>query len=213
MLARLRKYIITGLLIWVPLGITILVIKLLIDLLDKTIVLLPPAWRPEQLFGIDVPGLGIIISSVVIFVTGFFLTNFAGKRLISFWENILDKIPFVRTIYSGVKQVLSTVLSEDSDTFSQVLLIEYPRKDLWTLCFLTGEAPSSFNAITDSELLTVFVPTTPNPTSGFIIMVPKKDVKKLDIEVEDALKLVMSLGVVKPEELQDLESNNAIAKK
>jgi len=153
------------------------------------------------LFGIDVPGLGIVVSAMVIFITGFFLTNLAGKRLISSWESFLDRIPFVRSIYSSVKQVTSTVLSTDNNTFNDVLLIQYPRKGLWTLCFKTSESPKSFNEITNDELITVFVPTTPNPTSGFILFVPKSEVKKIDIDVEDALKLVMSLGVVTPESI------------
>jgi len=198
MFGKLRKYIITGLLIWVPLGITVLVIKLLVDLMDKTILFLPPTWRPENLFGFDIPGLGIVISSMIIFVTGFFLTNFAGKRLIKWWENVLDRIPFVRSIYSSVKQVTETILSSEGDTFSAVYLIEYPRKDIWTLCFKTGNSPKFMDEAADDELVTVFVPTTPNPTSGFILFIPKTDVKVLDIDVEDALKLVMSLGVVAP---------------
>lgn len=199
MLGKLRKYIITGLLIWVPLGITIFVIKLLVDLMDRTIVLLPPAWRPENLFGFEVPGLGIVISAMVIFITGFFLTNFAGRRLIRVWENLLDRIPLVRSIYSSVKQVTQTILSSDGETFNEVLLIEYPRKGVWTLCFKTSDSPKSFDKVTGKQLVTVFVPTTPNPTSGFILFVPKTEVTKIDIDVEDALKLVMSLGVVTPE--------------
>ncbi|MCF6190124.1 MAG: DUF502 domain-containing protein [Cocleimonas sp.] len=198
MLARLRKYIMTGLLIWVPLGITILVIKLLVDLMDKTILFLPPTWRPEAVLGFDIPGLGIVVASVIIFVTGFFLTNFAGRRLIKLGESVLDRIPLVRSIYSAVKQVTETVLSSEGDTFSEVYLIEYPRKGLWTLCFKTSNSPKLFDEVAGEALVTVFVPTTPNPTSGFILFVPISEAKKLDIEVEDALKLVMSLGVVAP---------------
>ena len=208
MFAKLRKYIITGLLIWVPLGITIFVIRVLVNLMDQTIVLLPPAWRPEALFGFNVPGLGIVVSAMVIFITGFFLTNFAGRRLIKGWESLLDRIPLVRSIYSSVKQVTRTVLSADNNTFNDVLLIQYPRKGLWTLCFKTSDSPQSFNDITDEELITVFVPTTPNPTSGFILFVPKHEVKKIDIDVEDALKLVMSLGVVTPENIAKSEHND-----
>lgn len=199
MLAKLRKYIMTGLLIWVPLGITILVIKLLVDLMDQTILFLPPSWRPDVLFGFDIPGLGIVVTSVIIFVTGFFLTNFAGRRLIKWGENLLDRIPLVRSIYSSVKQVTETVLSSEGDTFSEVYLIEYPRKDIWTLCFKTSNSPKILDEAAEKELVTVFVPTTPNPTSGFIIFIPKSDTKKVDIDVEDALKLIMSLGVVTPE--------------
>ena len=199
MLARLRKYIMTGLLIWVPLGITILVIKLLVDLMDKTILFLPPTWRPEAVLGFDIPGLGIVVASVIIFVTGFFLTNFAGRRLIRWGESVLDRIPLVRSIYSAVKQVTETVLSSDGDTFSEVYLIEYPRKGLWTLCFKTSNSPNVIDKVANADLVTVFVPTTPNPTSGFILFVPINEAYKLDIEVEDALKLVMSLGVVSPD--------------
>lgn len=201
MFAKFRKYIITGLLIWLPLGITIFVIRLLVNIMDQTILLLPVRWRPEALFGVDLPGLGIVVSAMVIFITGFFLTNFAGKKLINIWENFLDRIPFVRSIYSSVKQVTSTVLSTDNNTFNDVLFIQYPRKGLWTLCFRTSDSPTIFNEIANEELITVFVPTTPNPTSGFIIFVPKSDAEKIDIDVEDALKLVMSLGVVTPENI------------
>ena len=206
MFGKLRKYIITGLLIWVPLGITIFAVKLLVNLMDQTIVLLPPAWRPEAVFGFDLPGLGIVISSMIIFLTGFILTNIAGRRLIRFWESILDRIPLVRSIYSSVKQVTQTILSSDSATFIEVLLIQYPREGLWTLCFKTSDSPKAFNEATDEDLITVFVPTTPNPTSGFILFVPKKEVKKMDLDVEDALKLVMSLGVVTPETKKKLDS-------
>lgn len=201
MFAKLRKYIITGLLIWVPLGITIFVIKLLVGLMDQTILLLPTGWRPEALFGVNIPGLGIVISSMIVFITGFFLTNLAGKRVIKAWEGFLDRIPLVRSIYSSVKQVTSTVLSPDNDTFNEVLLIQYPRKGVWTLCFKTSDSPKSFSEAADKDLITVFVPTTPNPTSGFILFVPKDEVQKMDIDVEDALKLVMSLGVVTPDSI------------
>ena len=199
MLGKLRKYIITGLLIWVPLGITIFVIKILVNLMDQTILLLPPAWRPVALFGFDIPGLGIVLSAMIIFVTGFILTNIAGKRLIKLWESILDRIPLVRSIYSSVKQVMQTILSSDSNTFNEVLLIEYPRKGIWTLCFKTSDSPEVIDDATGKKMVTVFVPTTPNPTSGFILFVPIEETKKMDIDVEDGLKLVMSLGVVTPE--------------
>jgi uncharacterized membrane protein len=199
MFAKLRKYIITGLLIWIPLGITIFVIKLLVGLMDRTMLLLPPAWRPEAIFGFNIPGLGIVLSAMIVFITGFILTNIAGRRLIGFWENFLDRIPLVRSIYSAVKQVTQTILSSDNDTFNEVLLIEYPRKGLWTLCFKTSDSPKKFDEETGKDLITVFVPTTPNPTSGFILFVPRDEVKKMDMDVEDALKLVMSLGVVMPD--------------
>lgn len=198
MLNNLRKYLMTGLLVWVPLGVTILVIKLLVDLLDKTLLLLPYAWRPANLFGIDIPGLGIILTTLFVFTTGFIITNVAGKKLVSWGENLLDRIPLVRSIYSAMKQVTETILSSDKNSFRQVVLIEYPRTGIWTIGFQTSNSPEQFNQHANSKLITIFVPTTPNPTSGFILMVPEEDTKKLDMDVEDALKMVMSLGVVTP---------------
>ncbi len=198
MLIKLRKYLITGLLVWVPLGITILVIKLLVDLLDKTLLLLPQALRPETLIGFDIPGLGIILTTLFVFVSGFIITNFAGKRLILSGEDFLERIPLVRSIYSALKQVTETILTSDKNSFRQVVLIEYPRKGIWTIGFQTSDSPHEFNQLSKQKLLTIFVPTTPNPTSGYILMMPEKDVQKLDMDVEDALKMVMSLGVVTP---------------
>ena len=198
MLIKLRKYLITGLLVWVPLGITILVIKLLVDLLDKTLLLLPHALRPETLIGFDIPGLGIILTTLFVFVSGFVITNFAGKRLVLSGEDFLERIPLVRSIYSALKQVTETILTSDKNSFRQVVLIEYPRKGIWTIGFQTSDSPQEFNQLSGQKLLTIFVPTTPNPTSGYILMMPKKDVQKLDMDVEDALKMVMSLGVVTP---------------
>ena len=177
MFAKLRKYIITGLLIWVPLGVTVLVIKLLVDLLDRTLLLLPVAWRPDALFGFHVPGLGIILSILFVFITGFIITNLAGKRLVSWGESLLDRIPLVRSIYSALKQVTETVLSSDKNSFRQVVLIEYPRKGIWTIGFQTSDSPDEFNALAENKLITIFIPTTPNPTSGFILMLPEKEVK------------------------------------
>lgn len=195
---KIRKYIVAGLLVWVPLGITILAIKLLVDLLDRSLVLLPPPIRPEQLLGFPIPGLGIILSTVIILVTGLVVTNFAGRKMVSWGEELLDRIPLVRSIYSAVKQVTQTVFTSDETSFRQVLLIEYPRKGAWTLAFQTGETIENFRELTGEDLITIFVPTTPNPTSGVVIMVPREDAIKLDISVEDALKFIMSLGVVTP---------------
>jgi len=198
MLVKLRKYLITGLLVWVPLGVTILVIKLLVEILDKTLLLLPFAWQPANLFGFNIPGLGIVISTLFVFSTGFLITNFTGKRLISWGESWLDRIPLVRTLYSSLKQVTETILSSDKNSFRQVVLIEYPRKGIWIIGFQTSDSPEEFNQLSGEKLLTIFIPTTPNPTSGFIIMVPEQDAKMLDMDVEDALKMVISLGVVTP---------------
>ena len=198
-IGSLRKYILTGLLIWIPLGITILVVKLLIDLLDRTLILLPPPLRPEALLGFSIPGIGIIISAVVLILTGYLVIRFADKKLVELGEKWLARIPLVRSIYSASKQVTETILSSEKNAFRDVYLIEYPRKGIWTFCFQTGEGVEEANEYTNEDLLTVFVPTTPNPTSGFIMLVPRDKAKKMDIDVEDALKLVVSLGVLTPQ--------------
>lgn len=207
----LRKYILTGLLLWIPLGVTILVIKLLIDLLDRSLILLPPPLRPESLLGFSLPGLGILISAIVLILTGYLIIRFADKKLLELGEAWLSRIPLVRGIYSASKQVTETVLNSDKNAFRNVYLIEYPRKGIWTFGFQTGDGIKEANEYTKEDLLTVFVPTTPNPTSGFIMLIPRSDAKKMDIDVEDALKLVVSLGVLTPtklasEKIKELET-------
>ncbi len=194
----LRKYLIAGLLVWLPLAATVVIIKLLIDLLNKTILLFPPEWQPETLFGISIPGFGIIIGVLILILTGVFAANLFGRKLVGFWEAILGRIPLVRTIYSSVKQVLETLFSSNSESFRRVVLIEYPRKDIWSLGFQTNEALSAAREASGKELVSVFVPTTPNPTSGFIIMLPAEDITQLDISVEDGFKFIISMGVIVP---------------
>ena len=194
----LRKYLIAGLLVWLPLAATVVIIKLLIDLLNKTILLFPPEWQPETLFGISIPGFGIIIGFLILLLTGVFAANLFGRKLVGFWEAILGRIPLVRTIYSSVKQVLETLFSSNNESFRRVVLIEYPRKDIWSLGFQTNEALSAAREASGKELVSVFVPTTPNPTSGFIIMLPAEDITQLDISVEDGFKFIISMGVIVP---------------
>lgn len=196
----LRRYFLAGLLVWVPLGITLLVIKLLIELLDRTLLLLPPAYRPDALFGYAGPGLGIVFFVAIVLLTGMFVANFFGRKLVGLWEAILARIPLVRSIYSASKQVLEALFSAGGESFRKVLLIEYPRKGLYTLAFQTGNASREIQTKTANHLITVFVPTTPNPTSGFILMVPKDEVLELEMSVEDGLKLLVSLGVVAPKD-------------
>ena len=204
----LRKYILTGLLLWIPLGITILVVKLLIDLLDRSLILLPPPLRPEAWLGFSLPGLGIIISAAVLMLTGYLIIRFADRKLLELGERWLSRIPLVRGIYSASKQVTETILNSDKNAFRNVYLIEYPRKGIWTFCFQTGEGIQEANEYTKEDLLTVFVPTTPNPTSGFIMLIPKGEAKKMDIDVEDALKLIVSLGVLTPTQLASEKTKN-----
>lgn len=196
--STLRRYLIAGLLVWVPLVITGVVVKLLVDFMDGSLLLLPPAWRPDALLGFSIPGLGLILTFAIVLVTGMVVANLLGRKLVDFWEGVLARIPIVRSIYSAVKQVVETMFIGGGDAFRKVLLVEYPRKGLWTIGFQTGVAIGEVQEKTAREVVTVFIPTTPNPTSGFIILVPREDAIELEMSVEDALKLVMSLGVVSP---------------
>ena len=194
----LRKYLIAGLLVWLPLAATVIVIKLLIELLNKTILLFPPELQPETLFGISIPGFGIIIGILILILTGIFAANLFGRKLVGLWEAILERIPLVRTIYSTVKQVLETLFSSNSESFRRVVLIEYPRKEIWSLGFQTNEALTAAREASGKDLVSIFVPTTPNPTSGFIVMLPAEDITQLDISVEDGFKFIISMGVIVP---------------
>ena len=199
MLVHFRRYLIAGLLVWVPLIVTGLIIKFLVDMLDFTILLLPPSWRPEAILGFSVPGTGVVVAIVIVFLTGIVAANIVGRKLFDLGEAIVDRIPLVRSIYSAVKQVVHSLFSNGGQSFRRVLMVQYPRKGLWTLGFQTGVGVGEVQHRTDHEVVTVFIPTTPNPTSGFVIMVPREDAIELDMSVEDGLKFVMSLGVVVPE--------------
>jgi len=202
MLKHLKNYLIAGLLFWLPLFVTFVLIRFLIDLMDRTIKLLPLQYQPQHLLGFNIPGLGLLFTVILLLVTGILVTNILGHKLIHLWEKIVDRIPFVRSIYSAVKQVAQTLFQPSDTSFRKVVLIEYPRKGVWGIAFVTSEK-FKHDAIGD-EVYTVFVPTTPNPTSGFILLLPKADTIELPITVEDALKMVVSLGVVAPNGLKDL---------
>ncbi|QKI89409.1 DUF502 domain-containing protein [Thiomicrorhabdus xiamenensis] len=198
----LKRYLIAGLLVWLPLGVTLAVIKFLVDLFDRSLLLLPLEYRPETLLGFNIPGLGILLSFLLILITGVLAANLLGSKLVGIWESILSRIPLVRSIYKAVKQIAEAVFGSGEQTFQNVFLIEYPRKGLWTLAFQTGKNMSEPQRKTGfDEVVNLFVPTTPNPTSGFFIMADRKEVVKLDIEVDDALKMVISGGVVAPDSL------------
>lgn len=198
MLIRLRRYLIAGLLVWVPLIVTGLIIKFLVDALDFTILLLPPGWRPEALLGFNVPGAGVIFAIVIVFLTGLVVANIVGRKLIDLGESIVQRIPLVSSIYSAVKQLMQTLLHDGGQSFRRVLMVQYPREGLWTLGFQTGVGIGELQERTERTVLTVFIPTTPNPTSGFVILVPQDEAIELDMSVEDGLKFVMSLGVLVP---------------
>lgn len=193
---KIRRYLATGLLVWIPLAVTLFILRLLINLMDG---LIPTPLRPENLFGFHIPGLGVILTFTLLVVTGFLAANLLGRKLIGFWEAFLARIPLVSWVYSGVKKVAETLLSPKSQSFRKVLLMEYPRKGIWSLCFQTSSELGEVQARTGTEVMCVFVPTTPNPTSGFIILVPKDDVIELDMTVDQALRMIISLGVVVPE--------------
>ncbi|BBP45713.1 membrane protein [Thiosulfatimonas sediminis] len=197
----LKRYLIAGLLVWLPLGVTIAVIKFLVDLFDRSLLLLPLQYRPETLLGMDIPGLGILLSFLLILFTGVLAANLLGSKLVSIWEAFLSRIPLVRSIYKAVKQIAEALFGSGEQTFQNVFLIEYPRKGLWTLAFQTGKNISEPQRKTGMpQVVNLFVPTTPNPTSGFFIMADRSEIIKLDMDVDDALKMVISGGVVAPDE-------------
>ena len=194
----MKKYFITGLLVLVPLVITFWVLSTLIHTMDQSLLLLPEAWRPKNLIGFNVPGLGALLTLVIIFVTGLVATNIFGRQLIILWESLLSRVPFVKTIYSSVKQVSDTLFSDSGNAFRKALLIEYPRKGSWTIAFLTGKPGGDVSNHLHGDYLSVYVPTTPNPTSGFFLMLPKADTIELDMSVDEALKYIISMGTVAP---------------
>lgn len=189
---------VAGLLVWVPLGITLLVLNLFVGIMDRTLLLLPLAYRPENLIGVNIPGLGIVLTVIVVLITGMFAANFLGRRFVSFSESLLTRIPLVRSVYTAAKNFAEVLFTDTSQAFKKVLLVEYPRRGVYSLCFQTSTELQEIQERTDEDVICVFVPTTPNPTSGFIIMVPRADVIELDMDVEEALKMVVSLGVVVP---------------
>jgi len=195
---RFRRYIVAGILVWAPLAVTWFLIKIGVGLMDKTLAIIPRQYRPEELLGVSIPGLGVILTILVLLLTGILAANFVGRAFVGGWESLMDRIPIVRAIYSGAKNFAEMVFSDSSQSFKNVLLIEYPRKGLYALAFQTSSELGEVQGRTGEEVVCCFVPTTPNPTSGFIIIVPRKDVTELDMEVDEALKMIISLGVVIP---------------
>jgi len=194
----MKKYLIAGLLVWMPLGITFLVVRAIVGFLDRTLLLLPQNYQPDTFLGIHIPGLGVVLAVVLVLATGMVVANFLGKRIVSAWESLLARIPLVRSLYAGIKQIMEAVLATDAKSFSKVLLLEYPRKGVWSFAFMTSDSLGEVQEKTPKKLISVFIPTTPNPTSGFVLMVPKEDVIELEMSVEDGLKMIISMGVVVP---------------
>lgn len=195
----IKRYLMAGLLVWAPIWVTFLVIEFLLEAFDRITTYIPVNYRPETLLGFRIPGIGLLIVLVVLFLTGMFVANVFGRYLVGWGERILVKIPLVRSIYNGVKKVMQTVLSSASDrAFRKVLLIRYPHSGTWTIAFQTAITNGEVRKQVGEDLVTVYVPTTPNPTSGYMLMVPVKDVIELKMSVDEALKLVISLGVIQP---------------
>ena len=195
----MKKYLITGLLIWIPLAITIWVLELIVSTMDQSLLLLPPKYQPHALFGHQIPGLGALLTVLVVFVTGVLASNILGQRLVLFWERILGRITVVKTIYTGVKQVSDTLFAPGGQAFSKALLVQYPRQGCWTIAFLTGKPGGDLANHLQGDYVSIYLPTTPNPTSGFFLVMPRTDVIELDMSVDEALKYVISMGVVAPE--------------
>ena len=199
----LKKYLITGVLVWLPIAVTIWAMTYIISAADRLISLLPESWQPQHFWGFNIPGLGIVAATVVLFVTGVFAANVLGRRILGAWDSLLGRIPVVKSIYSSVKKVSESLLSDSSRSFKTPVLVPFPHPGTWTIAFVSGHIPDKLKGSLpqDDDYISVYVPTTPNPTGGYYIMVKKSDVRELDMSVDQALKYVISLGMVMPDDL------------
>ncbi len=194
----MKKYFITGLLVLVPLFITLWVLSSLIGMMDQSLFLLPESWRPKAQLGLEIPGIGALLTLLIIFVTGLIATNFFGMQLILLWEALLARVPVVKSIYASVKQVSDTLFSDSGNAFRQAVLVEFPRKGAWTIAFVTGAPGGDVANHLHGDYVSVYVPTTPNPTGGYFLMLPRTEVVVLEMSVDEALKYIISMGVVAP---------------
>lgn len=194
----IKRYFITGLLIWVPLVITLWVLNLLVSTMDQTLLLLPDNLRTERWLGMHIPGLGVLLTLLIVFLTGVLAANIIGQRLVVFWEGLLARIPVVNSIYNGVKQVSDTLFSPTGQAFRKALLVQWPREGMWTIAFMTGVPGGDVVDHLQGDFVSVYVPTTPNPTGGYFVIVARSNVIELDMSVDAALKYIVSMGVVAP---------------
>jgi uncharacterized membrane protein len=201
----LKNYFLTGLLVILPIFITAYVIWYLIKAMDAFLKYIPTKYLPETYINIYIPGLGLILVVILILVVGVLTRNIAGRRVLQFWDNLVDRIPLARILYSSVKQLLQAFLFQNSDSFQRVALIEYPRRGIYVLGFITGESRGEAQEKTNKKMINVFIPTTPNPTSGFYVLVPEEDLTLLDMSVENAFKLLISGGLVSPMEMKKVK--------
>jgi uncharacterized membrane protein len=197
-MSALRKWLLAGLLVIVPVAITIAVLRWIIDTLDQTLLILPAAWQPDRLIGVHIPGFGVLLTLAILLTVGAVASNFIGRKLVGLGDRIVSRIPVVRSIYSSVKQVSDTLFSEGGNAFRTAVLVQWPREGVWTVAFVTGTPSGEIAAYLRDEYLSVFVPTTPNPSGGYFVIVRKSDCIELDMSVDAALKYIVSMGVVTP---------------
>lgn len=194
----IKRYFLTGLLIWVPLVITAWVLSAIVSTLDQSLQLLPEAIHPKNLLGFPIPGFGALLTLAMILLTGLLAANFIGQKLVDWWDRLLSRIPVVNSVYKAVKQVSDTLFAPNGNAFRKALLVQYPRQNMWTIALLTGAPGGDIRNHLAGDFVSVFVPTTPNPTSGFFLMLPRQDVVELDMSIDEALKYIISMGVVAP---------------
>jgi uncharacterized membrane protein len=207
----LRRYLVAGLLVWLPLVATLFVIRLLVRWMDQSLLLLPEHFRPDSLLGFHIPGLGVVLSLAILLLTGLVAANLFGRKLVGLWERLLSRIPLVRSVYSAVKQLVETMLSDNGNSFRKVVLVEFPRRGLWTLAFLTNDEHGLVQEATGRDVISVYIPTTPNPTGGYFVLVPREDVREIDLNVDEGLKLLLSMGAVNPAEKRIEEPAEGLA--
>jgi len=206
-IAALRTWLFAGLLVLVPIMITVAVINWVVSTLDETLRILPAQWQPELLIGFYIPGLGVVFALVILLLIGAATSNFIGKKLVNWWDGLLNRIPVVRSVYAAVKQVSDTLFSDKGNAFRKALLIQWPREGLWTVAFLTGKPGHSVGQQLGDGYISVYVPTTPNPTSGYMMLVREADCRPLDMSVDEALTYVISMGVIVPPEHKPAKAN------
>lgn len=200
-MSKLRGYLFAGLLVWLPLMASFWVVRLLVQWMDNSLLLIPPAYRPEVLLGFSIPGIGVLLTLIIVLMTGMVAANLFGRELVKIWERMVLKIPLVRSVYSSVKQLLETMFADTGESFRKVVVVEFPRPGMWALGFLTGSDRGEAQKSTGRAVVNVYIPTTPNPTGGYFVMVPKEDVKELEMSVDDGLKMLLSMGAVVPDVL------------
>lgn len=194
----MKKYFITGLLVLVPLIITAWVISSIVGAMDQSLLLLPASWRPKAQLGLDIPGVGALLTLIIIFITGVVATNFFGQQIVLLWEALVARVPVIKSIYASVKQVSDTLFSDSGNAFRQSVLVQFPRKNVWTIAFVTGTPGGDVANHLIGDYVSVYVPTTPNPTGGYFLMMKREDLMPLDMSVDAALKYIISMGVVSP---------------